>query len=330
MISDLGRELIYSSVSKYADDTKNKTKVASLTDTENFQDELNEIIYPWAPTNNMNLNGDKFNHHRIGKNLGLNDNIYKDPTGNPIAEKDHIKDLGVYVSSDLTWSKQVDEVVSSARAMSGWALRTFKTRERFPMITVWNTLIRPSLDYCSPLWSPRPSNFKEIDLLEETLRSFTRKINGMDGLDYAQRLKKLNMNSVQRRHERYKIIYTYKIKEGLVPNISDAHGLKFKYGRLGCHCEVPIYPINGRAVKARDNSFALTARNLWNSLPRCVRDISGQKVEYFKRKLDGVLYCFPDVPRCSSQGHSQDKNGRNSNSLCDHYKNPRVKESMVT
>ena len=226
--------------------------------------------------------------------------------------------------------KQVDEVVSSARAMSGWALRTFKTRERFPMITVWNTIIRPSLDYCSPLWSPRPSNFKEIDLLEETLRSFTRKINGMDGLDYAQRLKKLNMNSVQRRHERYKIIYTYKIKEGLVPNISDAHGLKFKYGRLGCHCEVPIYPINGRAVKARDNSFALTARNLWNSLPRCVRDISGQKVEYFKRKLDGVLYCFPDVPRCSSQGHSQDKNGRNSNSLCDHYKNPRVKESMVT
>lgn len=329
MISDLGRDLIYSSVSKYADDTKNKTKVASLTDIENFQQELNEIIYPWAPINNMTLNGDKFNHHRIGKNLGLNDHIYTDPTGKPIAEKDHIKDLGVYVSSDLTWSKQVDQVVSSARAMSGWALRTFKTRERFPMITVWNTLIRPNLDYCSPLWSPRPSNFKEIDLLEETLRSFTRNINGMDGLDYAQRLKKLNMNSVQRRHERYKIIYTYKVKEGLVPNISDSHGLKFEYGRLGCHCEVPRYPIKGRAVKARDNSFALTARNLWNSLPRCIRDISGHKVEHFKRKLDKVLPYYPDVPRCSSHGHSQDRNGRNSNSLCDHYRNPKVNRNLI-
>ena len=53
MISDLGKELTYSSVSKYADDTKNKAKISNQKDTENFQRELNEIIYPWAPTNNM-------------------------------------------------------------------------------------------------------------------------------------------------------------------------------------------------------------------------------------------------------------------------------------
>ena len=36
------------------------------------------------------------------------------------------------------------------------------------------------------LWSPRPSNFYEINLLEETQRSFTRQIDVMDGLDYAE------------------------------------------------------------------------------------------------------------------------------------------------
>merc|ERR1711874_99030 len=58
MISDLDKQLIYS-------------KVSNQKDTENFQRELNEVIYPWAPTNNMSLNGDTFDYHRIRKNQDL-------------------------------------------------------------------------------------------------------------------------------------------------------------------------------------------------------------------------------------------------------------------
>ena len=209
--------------------------------------------------------------------------------------------------------------------MSGWTMRTFQSRERGPMSTIWNSLIRPHLDYCSPLWSPRPSNFQEIDLLEETYRSFTRQIEGMDGLDYAQRLKELKRSSIQRRHERFKIIYLYKIKEGLVPNISKTNGLAFKeHVRRGCRCVVPYFPIVGKARRARDNSYAWTACNLWNALPKCVRSITGKKVDFFKRKLDRALAFYPDVPRCGGSGHSYDRNGRKSNSLCDHYRNRNV------
>ena len=277
----------------------------------------------------MCLNGDKFDHHRIGNNLGLEKHSYKDPTGGIINEKEHIKDLGVYISSDLTWTRQIEEAVSKARSMAGWTLRTFRTRERIPMITIWNSLIRPCLDYCSPLWSPRPSNFQEIDLLEDTLRSFTRQVEGMDGLDYAHRLKELGMTSIQRRHERYKALYLYKIKEGLVPNISSTNPLKFRnHGRHGCKCEVPIFPMRGKARKARDNSFALTACNLWNSLPVYVREISGKEVGYFKKKLDKALALYPDVPRCSDFGHSYDRNGRKSNSLYVHYQNIEIKRIL--
>ena len=249
-----------------------------------------------------------------------------DPNGDIINEKEYIKDLGVYISSDLTWTRQINEVVSKSRSMLGWALRTFRTREKLPMTTVWNSLVRPCLDYCSPVWSPRPSNFHEIDLLEETQRSFTRQIEGMEGLDYAERLKKLHMYSTQRRNERFKIINIYKIKENLVPNISKEYGLTFKtHGRHGYKCEVPTFPIRSRARKARESSFAWTACNLWNSLPRCVRDITGKSVEYFKNKLDKVLAFYPDVPRCSRSGHSYDRNFRKSNSLCDHYRNVEIK-----
>ena len=45
MISDLGRELIYSVASKYADDTKNIARISNLTDAEHFQHELDNIVY---------------------------------------------------------------------------------------------------------------------------------------------------------------------------------------------------------------------------------------------------------------------------------------------
>ena len=172
----------------------------------------------------------------------------------------------------------------------------------------------------------RPSNFQEIELLEDTLRSFIRQIEGMDGLDYACHLKELRMSSVQRRHERYKALYLYKIKEGLVPNISSTNGLTFRnHGRHGCICKVPYFPMIGRARKARDNSFALTAWNLWNSLPGCAREISGKEVGHFKSKLDKAQAFYPDIPRCSNSGHSYDRNEHRSNSLYVHYQNIEIK-----
>ena len=66
----------------------------------------------------------------------------------------------------------------------------------------------------------------------------------MEELDYAQRLEKLHMYSIQRRNERFKMIYIYKIKENLVPNISNKYGLTFKIdGRHGCKCNIHLSPL---------------------------------------------------------------------------------------
>merc|ERR1712002_380080 len=98
MISDLCNDLDFSVASKYADDTKNTAKISNTDDSERFQEELDKKVYPWAPRNNMCLNGDKFEHHRIGNNLDIEEFSYLDPSGEVINEKEYIKDLGVYNS----------------------------------------------------------------------------------------------------------------------------------------------------------------------------------------------------------------------------------------
>ena len=55
---------------------------------------------------------------------------------------------------------------------------------------------------------------KSLNKIERMQRSFTSKlITGMRTLSYEDRLKSLNLYSVQRRFERYAIIYSWKILE---------------------------------------------------------------------------------------------------------------------
>ena len=47
-------------------------KIGNTGESTNFQNELDNVVYPWATNNNMYLNSDNFEHQRIqGTVLGL-------------------------------------------------------------------------------------------------------------------------------------------------------------------------------------------------------------------------------------------------------------------
>ena len=64
------------------------------------------------------------------------------------------------------------------------------------------------LDYCSQLWSP--SKVGNIQSLESLQKAFTTKIEGMSELSNWDQLKELKLYSLERRRERYQLIYTVK------------------------------------------------------------------------------------------------------------------------
>ena len=116
-----------------------------------------------------------------------------------LSPMNHLRDLGVSITADLSWKSHIRSVVSKGRSFAAWVLSVFKSREIEVMMTLYTTYVRSQLEYCSLLWNPQ--NIEDIELIEGVQRSFTSKISGVNHLNYWDRLKQLNLMSLQRRRE---------------------------------------------------------------------------------------------------------------------------------
>ena len=155
MITDIDTDIKDSVVRSFADDTRVSKSIATINNGTLLQNDLN-LIYDWADRNKMKFNSNKFEllRYRIKGNNIQDCTSYTTDSGEQIEEKNLVKDLGVLISNDCSFSKHIDKVAKSMRNMSSWILRTFETRDKLTLLTVWKTLVLPIHDYCSQLWSP--------------------------------------------------------------------------------------------------------------------------------------------------------------------------------
>jgi len=285
---------IYSNVSSFADDTRISHGITSEEDVAQLQSDL-QIVYEWQQENNMLFNEKKFELLRYGKNQDIKDTTnYTGPLKNQIGEKQCVRDLGIMINNTLTFTDHITKVCNKANQMCGWIQRTFKTRNQEMMRTLWNSLVQPHLDYCSQLWAPH--KIGEMQQVEAVQRKYTSKIPALSKYNYWDRIKLLKLNSQERRMERYRIIYIWKVIEGKVPNPGIKHHVSQRKGRL---CRIP--KIESRASCAiktiREGSFMVRGPNLFNSMPQDIRNKTDCSTDSFKHKLDKYLQNIPDLPR---------------------------------
>ena len=157
--------------------------------------------------------------------------------------------VSIYMSGDCTFNYHISSLSKKCANLSGWILRTFYTRD---CITMFKSIVLSWLDYGSQLWSQ--FLIKHITQLEKIQRSFTKHITGMNDMPYHVRLKSLGVGlySLQRRRERYCIIYIWKIIEG-APNFSNPITSTFS-GCRGRSCVISHVNV-GRVGTLSYNSF---------------------------------------------------------------------------
>ena len=317
LIGDIDENVATSFVSSFADDTRVSRRIKTEADVKDLQNDL-QAIYRWAATNNMQFNSDKFECLRYGSNKDIKEvTCYTSNTGSTITVKDSLRDLGVTMSSDGSFKKHITGAIDAANKMCAWILRTFKTRASNLMLTLWRSMVLSRLDYCCQLWCPIQKG--DIQSLERVQRSFVRKISGIQHLTYWEQLDALTLYSLERRRERYIIIYTWKILEGQVPNIGplDEGGVHAtEHIRRGRICHVPTVKKGSskQVQNQRCASFSVRGPRLFNSVPKEIRNIHGCSTEKFKRRLDKYLATVPDEPQIPGYTASRKAD---SNSLLD-------------
>ena len=295
MANDLNNNCHHTCTSYFADDTRVVAKIEDEQNVENVQIDLNNI-YDWALNNNMMFNETKFEMLRYGKNSEIIDNTsYLSSSGIEIKEKTDLRDLGVRMQNDASFEEHIARVEASGRKWCSWVLRTFKSREKDVMLTLWKQLILPRLEYCSPLWLPHKR--KDLERLEGIQRSFTSKIHIVSEKDYHTRLTELDMYSIQRRFERFTIICVWKILQGLTVNVNDNIKASFNE-RTGLKCQIKIPKLKGGKANQTKyyESFSVRGPRLFNCMPSVIRDFAGRSVVKFKTILDKYLRLIDDKP----------------------------------
>jgi len=99
--------------------------------------------------------------------------------------------------------------VSKAHVRASLILRTFKTRDPIVLTQIFITYVRPLMEYCTSVWSPY--TVSNINKIESCQRWFIKRIKGMSGMQYSERLACLNLESLQTRRLKCDLKICYKI-----------------------------------------------------------------------------------------------------------------------
>lgn len=299
-LNDLETCIKHSVVSSFADDTRLKKSINNVQDTNLLQEDL-LCASTWSDQANMKLHQQKFEllaHATDTSNLlkelpfSKEFNEYLASDGTVISPTSAVRDLGVTITPELDWSPHISNIVDDARKMASWTLSVFASRNAELMLPLFKALIRSRTEYCCPLW--HPSKLDDIKKLEAIQRAYTAKITEVQHLSYWDRLKALNLMSLQRRRERYILIHVYKILHGLAPN--DLEMQFYENARRGTCCRIPPLVKNSKPKyqSKYDQSFRVIGAKLWNLLPKRVKD--KKSMESFKHSLSKFITQFPDQP----------------------------------
>ena len=131
----------------------------------------------------------------------------------PLQRVDEIRDLGVIITSSLSWNNHIDNIISKTSRISGLIKRTLGwhafSQTKYIM---YCSLVRPLLEYCTVAWSG--TSRKNIKNIEKIQRSMIRYVFNYAEVDYKDRLLMMNILPLTMRCQYTDIVVFWKCLYG--------------------------------------------------------------------------------------------------------------------
>jgi hypothetical protein len=275
-------DAVHSLLLMFADDAKVFRRVDSVEGSTRLQEDLRKLS-EWADKWLMTFNASKCKVMHLGyKNERVKYYLPERGKDVELIETESERDLGVVFDSKLTFSKHCEEQVNKANRILGMIRASYTYIDCGIMKQLFKGLVRPYLEYGNVVWSPQ--YLKDARLVENVQRRATRLVPGMKGLDYEERLQKMELPSLFYRRARGDLIEVYKFLNDMYQVDHDLFLRDMNSSTRG-HC-LKLKTRKSR-LEVRRHFFGVRVVSYWNRLPEEV--ILAPSVNAFKNRLDKHL-----------------------------------------
>lgn len=208
----------YSRFYLFADDLKIMKPIQSNLDSIMLQDDINRLAN-WCTLNNMHLNISKCHYIQFTRNKKVLENKYY-IDGVEVQKLSSVRDLGVQLDQALKFDVHILNIVSKSFKVLGFVLRNSKEFKRpSTKIKLFNTLVRPILEYGSVVWNPHYDVYTKR--LESVQKRFLYHLCYGDHLakqltSYSDRLKHYHLDALASRRKKLDFTILHKIFSGTI------------------------------------------------------------------------------------------------------------------
>ena len=265
----------------FADDTKIYLNINSDESRNILQKNLDALI-EWTNEWLLKFNDDKCHVVHIGKNNPCYQyHIHNKDVTTKLSISIAEKDLGVTIDPLLDFENHINQIVKKANRISGLVTHVIHNRVKEIMVPLFKALVRPIIEYAAPVWSPRLK--KHIELLESVQRKFTKKIIGLQDLEYPDRLRDLRLPSLTYRRLRGDLIEVYKIFNNFYDSITTGNLLTSLHVGVTRGHKFKLTKVTTKSSSLQ-HFFSNRIINHWNSLP--IAAVEASTVNTFKNHID--------------------------------------------
>lgn len=158
-INDLASN-IKSSIKLFADDCVLYRRITNEDDNLLLQGDLNRVS-DWCNTWLMNLNVTKCKSMTITRSSITPKLFDYTLNGTRLEQVSSYKYLGVYITNDLSWHSHITYIINNANRSLGYLRRNFRQAPSHLKLQLYQTIVRPKLEYASAIWDPNQSTLIE-------------------------------------------------------------------------------------------------------------------------------------------------------------------------
>ena len=216
--------IIQNFISLYADDSKLFSYILDTDSTNHTQESLQEDINHlclWSDKMQMSFNVKKCHILHLGhRNTRFNYSLPKMSdikktscsisytySFHPLEKVNSEKDLGVTIDDKLNFKLHISQKISKANSMLFLIKNYFQFLDADMFKLLYKSLVRPHLEYASPVWSPITK--EEIKRIESIQRRATKLVPALNQLCYTDRLRALKLPTLEYRRTRQDLILLF-------------------------------------------------------------------------------------------------------------------------